>query len=234
MSGEPNQVSAPGPGFWTRDPSHMSEPPSLSTAELLFPAFEAGLAAGMARYGGLLERLKVADVAGWMYTRARPVGAPEKPGGAPPRLVFKLLLKLHPALRARSKAAQEAIALELWRRDAEAWFASGREALSRRLRELQSRIDVRTVAGNASFPAVLEAAGIADTDMLVALTSSDEVNMVACEIAHALYRTPTKIARIRAPEYTAHDRLFSAGMLAVMAGGNVTSLNPAERRQAAR
>jgi len=83
------------------------------------------------------------------------------------------------------------------------------------LRELQSRVDVRTVAGNASFPAVLEAAGIADTDMLVALTSSDEVNMVACEIAHALFRTPTKIARIRAPEYTSHDRLFREGMLAV-------------------
>ncbi len=83
------------------------------------------------------------------------------------------------------------------------------------LRELQSRVDVRTVAGNASFPAVMEAAGIADTDMLVALTSSDEVNMIACEIAHALYRTPTKIARIRAPEYTAHDRLFNDGMLSV-------------------
>ena len=55
------------------------------------------------------------------------------------------------------------------------------------LRELQSRLDVRTVAGNASYPAVLEAAGIADTDMLVALTSSEEVNMVACEIAHALF-----------------------------------------------
>ncbi|MEO8316300.1 MAG: Trk system potassium transporter TrkA [Pseudomonadota bacterium] len=83
------------------------------------------------------------------------------------------------------------------------------------LRELQSRIDVRTVAGNASFPAVLEAAGIADTDMLVALTSSDEVNMVACEIANALYRTPTKIARIRAPEYTSQERLFADGALAV-------------------
>jgi trk system potassium uptake protein TrkA len=83
------------------------------------------------------------------------------------------------------------------------------------LRDLQSRIDVRTVAGNASFPAVLEAAGISDTDMLVALTSSDEVNMVACEIAHALFRTPTKIARIRAPEYTTQDRLFADGALAV-------------------
>jgi trk system potassium uptake protein TrkA len=83
------------------------------------------------------------------------------------------------------------------------------------LRELQSRIDVRTVAGNASYPAVLEAAGIADTDMLVALTSSDEVNMVACEIANALYRTPTKIARIRAQEYTSQERLFADGALAV-------------------
>jgi len=83
------------------------------------------------------------------------------------------------------------------------------------LRDLQSRVDVRTVAGNASFPSVLVAAGIADTDLLVALTSSDEVNMIACEIANALYRTPTKIARIRAGEYTSHDRLFTPGMLAV-------------------
>jgi trk system potassium uptake protein len=83
------------------------------------------------------------------------------------------------------------------------------------LRDLQGRIDVRTVAGNASFPAVLEAAGIVDTDILVALTSSDEVNMVACEIANALYKTPTKIARIRAPEYTSQERLFAEGALAV-------------------
>jgi trk system potassium uptake protein len=83
------------------------------------------------------------------------------------------------------------------------------------LRDLQSRIDVRTVAGNASFPAVLEAAGIRDADILVALTSSDEVNMVACEIANALYRVPTKIARIRAPEYTSHAELFAEGALAV-------------------
>ena len=83
------------------------------------------------------------------------------------------------------------------------------------LRDLQSRIDVRTVAGNASYPAILEAAGIVDTDILIALTSSDEVNIVACEIANALYRTPTKIARIRAPEYTTQDKLFKEGALAV-------------------
>src|SRR6202167_3600398 len=83
------------------------------------------------------------------------------------------------------------------------------------LRDLQDRLDVRALAGNGSYPSVLEAAGIADTDILVALTSSDEVNIVACEIAHALYRTPTKIARIRAPEYTSRQQLFAEGALAV-------------------
>ena len=83
------------------------------------------------------------------------------------------------------------------------------------LRDLQDRLDIRAVAGHASYPSVLEAAGIADTDVLVALTSSDEVNMVACSIAHTLHRTRTKIARIRASEYTRREQLFTEGALAV-------------------
>ncbi len=65
------------------------------------------------------------------------------------------------------------------------------------LRDLQDRLDIRTVAGNAAYPSVLEAAGCASADIVVALTSSDEVNMMACEVAYTLYRTRTKIARIR-------------------------------------
>ena len=83
------------------------------------------------------------------------------------------------------------------------------------LRDLQDRLDIRTVVGNASYPTVLEAAGVADADILVALTSSDEVNMMACEVAYTLYRTPTKIARIRSPEYTRHPKLFSDESLSV-------------------
>ncbi|MDE2251433.1 MAG: Trk system potassium transporter TrkA [Gammaproteobacteria bacterium] len=83
------------------------------------------------------------------------------------------------------------------------------------LRELQDRIDIRAVAGNAAYPSVLEAAGIADTDILIALTNSDEVNIVACQIAQLLYRTPTRIARIRAAEYTSRPQLFAEGGLAV-------------------
>src|SRR5262249_14433103 len=77
------------------------------------------------------------------------------------------------------------------------------------LRNLQDRLDIRTVAGNASYPTVLEAAGAPEADIIVALTSSDEVNMMACEVAHTLYRTPTQIARIRSPEYTHRPHGFS-------------------------
>ncbi|SEI47463.1 trk system potassium uptake protein TrkA [Allopseudospirillum japonicum] len=79
-----------------------------------------------------------------------------------------------------------------------------------RLRELQNRLDIRTVQGRASFPAVLRQAGIEDADILVAVTNSDEVNMVACQVAHSLFNTPTKIARVRATAYLTRSKgLFS-------------------------
>lgn len=76
------------------------------------------------------------------------------------------------------------------------------------LRDLQDRLDIRTVSGNAAHPAVLEAAGSQGADMIVALTSSDEVNMIACQIAWTLFRTPTKIARIRSGDYHNRPELF--------------------------
>src|SRR5467141_3054807 len=83
------------------------------------------------------------------------------------------------------------------------------------LRDLQDRLDVRTVAGNAAHPTVLETASAAEADIIVALTSSDEVNMMACEVAFTLFRTPTKIARIRAADYTSRAALFGAEGLSV-------------------
>jgi trk system potassium uptake protein TrkA len=83
------------------------------------------------------------------------------------------------------------------------------------LRDLQDRLDVHTVSGNAAHPGVLQAAGAAEADILVALTNSDEVNMVACEVAFCLFRTPTKIARIRAAAYTGRPQLFGEQAIAV-------------------
>jgi trk system potassium uptake protein TrkA len=77
------------------------------------------------------------------------------------------------------------------------------------LRDLQDRLDVRTVSGNAASPTVLAAAGCADAGLLVALTNSDEVNMVACHVAWTLFKTPTKIARIRSRAFTGRPELFS-------------------------
>jgi len=83
------------------------------------------------------------------------------------------------------------------------------------LRDLQDRLDIRTVVGNAAHPAILEAAGGQDADMIVALTNSDEVNMIACQVAHSLFQTPTKIARIRSSDYSLRHRLFEEGGLHV-------------------
>lgn len=78
-----------------------------------------------------------------------------------------------------------------------------------KLRLLQDRFDLRTLRGNASHPSVLDQAGIADADMLLAVTQSDEVNMVACKLAASLYNTPTRIARIRAADYLDHPEIFN-------------------------
>lgn len=83
------------------------------------------------------------------------------------------------------------------------------------LRDLQDRLDIRTVCGNAAQPSVLQAAGLGGADLLVALTSSDEVNMVACQIAWTLFRTPTKIARIRSADYYGRPELFGENAIPV-------------------
>lgn len=76
------------------------------------------------------------------------------------------------------------------------------------LRELRDRVDIGVVPGHASHPEVLLQAGIEDAEMLIAVTSDDEINMVACQIAHSLYHTPQKIARVRSQEYAAFPGLF--------------------------
>ncbi len=79
-----------------------------------------------------------------------------------------------------------------------------------RLRELQDRLDIRTVEGQGSFPSVLAQAGAEDADMLIAVTNSDAVNMVACQIAYSIYHTPTRIGRVRGHDYlTLKDTLFT-------------------------
>jgi trk system potassium uptake protein TrkA len=68
---------------------------------------------------------------------------------------------------------------------------------------LGERFDIQAVVGLASLPTTLDRAGAKDADMLIAVTSSDEVNMIACQVAHTLFDVPTKIARVRQQDYRA-------------------------------
>lgn len=79
-----------------------------------------------------------------------------------------------------------------------------------RLQMLLEKYDIRTVQGHGSYPEVLRKAGADSADMLVAVTSNDEVNMVACQVAYSLFHTPMKIARIRSPAYFARKDLYGA------------------------
>ena len=83
------------------------------------------------------------------------------------------------------------------------------------LQELQDRADLRTVTGRASHPSVLEQAGAADANMIIAVTDSDETNMVACQVAYTMFHTPTKIARVRATEYLSYTKLFKQDALPI-------------------
>ncbi len=83
------------------------------------------------------------------------------------------------------------------------------------LRDLQDKLDINTVQGHAAHPEVLYQAGAEDADMILAVTNSDETNMVACQIAYTLFHTPTKVARVRSQGYLDYPRIFARGSLPV-------------------
>ena len=77
------------------------------------------------------------------------------------------------------------------------------------LETMQDRLDIRTIQGDASSPEILAQAGAEDVDLMLAVTNSDEVNMVSCQVGHTLFRVPTKIARIRSADFLSHPELFA-------------------------
>ncbi|HHI94047.1 MAG TPA: Trk system potassium transporter TrkA [Gammaproteobacteria bacterium] len=84
-----------------------------------------------------------------------------------------------------------------------------------KLEALRDRLDIGTVVGEAAHPEVLARAGAEDADMILAVTNSDEINMIACQVAYTLFHTPTKIARVRSIGYLSHPQLFTQEALPV-------------------
>ncbi len=85
-----------------------------------------------------------------------------------------------------------------------------------RLQRVADNMDVKTVLGNAAHPSVLQQAGAADAELLIAATQNDEVNMLACQVAHSLFHVTTKMARIRERDYVNQaDKLFGRDELPI-------------------
>jgi trk system potassium uptake protein TrkA len=84
-----------------------------------------------------------------------------------------------------------------------------------RLAHLQDRLDLRTVAGNAAWPSVLRDAGADDADLLIAVTQSDQTNLVACKVAKSIFNLPTRIARLRSSDFLRSKELLSPENFAV-------------------
>jgi trk system potassium uptake protein TrkA len=69
------------------------------------------------------------------------------------------------------------------------------------LKKISDTLDVKTIQGASSHPSILSSAGASDCDILIAVTKSDENNMISCQIGYSLFKIPTKIARIREQDY---------------------------------
>ncbi|MDG6881885.1 Trk system potassium uptake protein trkA [Phocoenobacter uteri] len=81
---------------------------------------------------------------------------------------------------------------------------------------LQAKHDLQVIQGNGASPRILREAGASDADLLVAVTNSDDTNMIACQIAYTLFKIPTKLARIRNPDYVRErDILFNNKVLPI-------------------
>jgi rifampicin phosphotransferase len=111
----------PSPGSWELEQTHLTKPPSILLAELMPASMMRGFSEGTRHYGLLLDHLEVAIINRFLYMAPRPVGAPKSAKGTPPRLLFELLRRVHPAIRQRIKRAEAVVRDRVWRDDIEWW-----------------------------------------------------------------------------------------------------------------
>ena len=69
------------------------------------------------------------------------------------------------------------------------------------IQKINDSLDVKAIVGKATYPSILEKANASETDMIIAVTRNDEINMLICQIAFSIFNIPKKIARIRSQDY---------------------------------
>lgn len=136
---------APSPGAWEIEDTHMTRPVSRWNGSIFPERATAGMRDGMKRYGVLLDYIEFAVVNGFTYMCARGVGAPKGAKAPPPKLIFKILTKVHPEVRRRIRRASEVLETKFWREDVRRWDEQVKPALIRKYRELQN-VDPRTLS----------------------------------------------------------------------------------------
>jgi rifampicin phosphotransferase len=129
---------APGPGAWELDQTHFVRPLTPCFADLIAEPFARGFSEGTRRYGLLLDALVPHPVHGFGYMQARAVGAPRGATKPPPKLLFKVMQRIHPEMRRRIAAARHAFEQKLWREDLRRWDGVVKPASNRVHRELQA------------------------------------------------------------------------------------------------
>lgn len=115
------EFKAPGPGSWELEQTHFARPATRYAGAVVGEPLARGFGEGTARYGLLLDTLRMRFVNDFAYARLVPVGAPEDAVGPPPRLLFMLLTRLHPVLRRRLSVASDVFEKKIWRDDLRRW-----------------------------------------------------------------------------------------------------------------
>lgn len=138
----------PSPGSWTLDASHCERPLPRFLDGVYEDAFGRGFAEALRAYGALLERIEAAVVEGFIYTCARPLGAPPESKGPPPRFVLRVLMWLHPELRRRNRRAARVFEERPWRAETRLYLEEWVPPLERRLEALLAA-DVRALDDGA-------------------------------------------------------------------------------------
>ena len=130
---------APKPGMWELETTHHGlRPLSPLLRDAYRRAFEAGTVELVERYGLPLDGVRGELVHGCLYVRPHGLGEGDKPSATPPRLLMKVLVRIHPGLRRRNRTAAQAWSEKRWRSEVDQWFSHDRAALVGRNVELQS------------------------------------------------------------------------------------------------
>jgi pyruvate,water dikinase len=203
------------PGVWTRDAFHEPEPISPFGRVALTKQVLEVLPGAFAEFGVLIDRGEVAIIGGWVYNRLVPVGAPSVRGGpppaAPPRWLLALLVRLHPAVRRRTRAARRAMGVDLPGRVIRRWTEQWRP-------EHRTDID-RALA--------LDLGSLSDEDLVAEL--DHRVRMIG-HPAHAMVAIAYFIAVFQLVRICRELLGWEADRtLALLAGLSTTSTEPARR-----